>query len=287
MSRPVWVGSLRFGVVTLPVRLHGAVASRQVRFHLLHDADGGRIQNRRVCSVDGEQVPLEHVVRGHEREGGGFVAVTSGELDALDPQASRVIELTEFVEPASVDPVLWDASYHLVPAEGAERAHALLTQALRSSGRAGVGQFVLRQKGHLCLVRPYGRGLVLTTLHYADEVVPQDALPELALSAPEPSPQELDAVLGLISAGAMDFDARRYRDTHRERVLAFLERRARSRSRSVTVGPWPRPSREAEASGSLRLRSRLAAREVRARDEAPEDVGAQAPAREEGEEPSS
>ncbi|MCP3104029.1 Ku protein, partial [Myxococcus sp. K15C18031901] len=268
MSRPVWVGSLSFGVVTLPVRLHGAVASRQVRFHLLHDADGGRVQNRRVCAVDGEEVALEHVVRGYALDGGGHVAVTSGELDALDPQARRVIELTQFVDPSSVDPVLLDTSYHLVPAEGAEQAYALLTQALRSAGRAGVGELVLHQKGHLCLVAPHGRGLLLTTLHYADEVVSQDALPELALSAPEPAPQELDAALGLISARATDFDPRRYHDTHRERVLAFLERRARARPRAarpVTAGPRAGRAPEVD-SGALRLRPRQAAREVRERD---------------------
>ncbi|WP_141325097.1 Ku protein [Myxococcus sp. AB025B] len=274
MARPVWVGSLSFGLVTLPVRLHGAVSSRQARFHLIHDADGARIQNKRVCSADGEEVPLEHVVRGYTLEDGRQVTVTSGELDALDPVSSRVIALEEFVDPAEVDPLLLDTSYHLVPARGVEQAYALMTEALRVSGRVGVGRVVLYQKGHLCLVRPHARGLVLSTLHAVDEVVSQEQLSELELTGASVAPAELEAALRLIESRSTTFDPRRHPDEHRQRVMAFLERRARAQAKSKRVprtapevgAPAGAKVRGLEATpveGSLRLRPRLAAREVR------------------------
>lgn len=282
MSRPVWVGSLSFGLVTLPVRLHGAVVSRQPRFHLLHDADGARIQNKRVCSADGEEVSLEHVVRGYTLPDGRHVTVTSGEVEALDPEASRVIALEEFVDPAQVDSLLWDTSYHLVPAKGSEHAHALVAEALRESGRVGVGRLVLHQKGHLCLVRPHGQGLVLTTLHALDEVVPRESLSEQTAEGTPLDPGELDAALRLIASRSVDFEPGRHPDVHREQVRAFLERRARAHPRvqgtprmrvvaaeallgvlekgleALRSGPSSSPSE-----GALRLRPRRAAREAR------------------------
>ncbi|MFY2563897.1 Ku protein [Corallococcus terminator] len=286
MSRPVWVGSLSFGLVTLPVRVHGAVVSRQVQFHLLHDADGARIQNKRVCSADGEEVPLEHVVRGYTLADGRSVTVTSGELDALEPVASRVIALESFVDPMQVDDLLVDTSYHLVPDKGAEHAHALLAAGLRESGRVGVGRWVLYQKGHLCLVRPHGRGLVLSTLHAVDEVVSQERLSELEQGESALEPGELAATLRLIEARSADFEPRSYPDVHRERVMAFLERRARAQARTRRVAPELAPRETEEGAspgapergvdallagrapppmeGALRLRPRMAAREVRA-----------------------
>lgn len=292
MSRPVWVGSLSFGLVSVPVRLYSAVSPKQVQFHLLHDEDGARIQNKRVCSADGEEVAYEHVVKGYELEDGRYVTVTRGELEAFDPDASRAIELEDFVEAGEIDPIYYDTPYHLVPAEGAERAYALLVSTLREAGRVGIGRFVLYQKGHLCAVRPHGRGLLLSTLHYAEEVVSQDSLDELALTGERPQERELAAAMHLVEARATRFEPQRYRDIHRERLLAFIERRAaRTRPKAAERRPVVHAGATAEPSsqndllaalersvaalragqplppeaGSLRLRPQAAAREVRER----------------------
>jgi DNA end-binding protein Ku len=300
MSRSCWVGALSFGLVHLPVRLYSAVEPKKVRFHLLHDADGCRIQQKRVCSTDGEEVPYEHVVKGYEVRRGHYVEVTRGELEAFDPKSSRAIELEDFVELGEIDPVLYEATYHLVPEAGAERQYALLVTALRQAGRVGIGRLVMRHKGHLCMVRPFGRGLALTTLYYAEELVSQDTLSELAVAGPRPAEQELQMVRRLIESQSTAFEPRRYHDTHRERLLAFLERRARAQSRiaaleapsAATEGPAESPERTealqrleegiaalrrgerkpqrgvraAEAHGELRFRA-LAAREIRERQQ--------------------
>ena len=137
----------------------------------------------------------------------------------------------------TIDPVHYEATYHLVPEVGAERQYALLVTALRRSGRVGIGRLVMRHKGHLCMVRPFGRGLVLTTLYYAEEFVSQDTLTELAVTGPRPAEQELEMVQRLIEAQSTPFEPRRYHDTHRERLLTFLERRARAQSRLSTRAP--------------------------------------------------
>ncbi|MFL5348157.1 MAG: Ku protein [Hyalangium sp.] len=239
MSRPCWVGSLSFGLVHVPVRLYAAVEPKQVRFHQLHDADGGRLQHRRVCSVDGHEVPYEHVVKGYELQPDHYVEVTRGELEAFDPKASRSIELEDFVELKEIDPIFFEATYHLVPEAGAERQYALLVTALARSGRVGLGRLVMRHKGHLCMVRPFGRGLALSTLYYAEEMLSQDTLSELSVLGPRPSEQEVDMVLRLVESQATEFEPRRYRNTHRERLLAFLERRGRAQAKIAEPEPPP------------------------------------------------
>ncbi len=254
MSRPCWVGSLSFGLIHVPVRLYPAVEPRRVKFHLLHDADGARIRQKRVCSVDGEEVPLEHVVKGYELKPGQYVEVTRGELEAFDPMASRTIELEDFVDLKEIDPAFFEASYHLVPEVAAERQYALLVEALGRSGRVGIGHLVMRQKGHLCVVRPFGRGLALSTLYYADERIAQDALPELGVMGQRPTEQEVEMVLRLIEAQSTTFEPRRYHDTHRQRLLTFLERRGRAQAKIAEASPppsAPQSSEEAAAQAEL------------------------------------
>jgi DNA end-binding protein Ku len=247
MSRSCWVGALSFGLVHLPVRLYSAVEPRQVQFHLLHDADGGRIQQKRVCAVDGQEVPYDHVVKGYELRRGQYVEVTRGELEAFDPKTSRTIELEDFVDVGEIDPVYYEATYHLVPEVGAERQYGLLVTALRRSGRVAIGRLVMRHKGHLCMVRPFGRGLALTTLYYAEELISQDTLPELAVTGPRPAEQELEMVHRLIESQSTRFEPRRYHDTYRERLLSFLEKRARAQARTPAPSRASPEDREATA----------------------------------------
>lgn len=235
MSRPTWVGSLSFGLTHVPVRLYPAVNPRPVRFHQLHDADGARIQQKRVCSLDGEEVPYEHVVKGYELGPERYVEVTHGELEAFDPRSSQTIELEEFVELAQVDPVYFDGAFHLVPERGAERPYALVVEALRRSGRVGLGRLVMHHKGHLCLVRPLGRGLSLSTLNYAEDMVSQDSLEELDLAGALPTPHEVELALRQMEERTAAFEPRRYHDVHRERLLAFLDKRARAQERLPSV----------------------------------------------------
>jgi DNA end-binding protein Ku len=205
------------------------------------------------------------------------VELTRGELEAFDPQGSRTIDLQDFVELADIDPIFFDTTYHLMPGEGAQRPYATLALALRASGRVGIGRWVMHLKEHLCAVWPHERGLVLSTLHFADELLPQESFSEFSGAVP-PVQREVESVLDIIETRTVDFVPQRYHDLHRERLLAFLERRARTHGLREVPAEAPAPTveevpratragsevRELPLRGSLRLRQQ-AAREVRER----------------------
>lgn len=282
MSRALWTGALRFGLVHVPVRLYGAVTPRPVPLHLLHDEDGARIQLQRVCSADGQRVAAEHVVRGYEIRPGRHVQVTPGELEALEPGSSRTLELEDFIELAQIDPIYFDTTYHVMPQEDGWEAYASVASALRVSGRAGLGRLFMYGKGHLCALRPYGRGLVLSTLHYADTLVPQDSFEELLTPGPAPDAREIESVLRMIEDRAAPFEPQRYHDVHRERLLSFLERRARAQGllrprveprAEAAPAPGPEAAAEeppaaeqppaAEETGALRVQPEASPRQAR------------------------
>jgi DNA end-binding protein Ku len=224
MPRAIWSGSIAFGLVNIPVKLFSAVSQKEVRFHMLHDADGARINLKRFCSVENVEVPYEHVVKGYEVSKGRYVTVTADELEAADPRGARTIDIEDFVEMAQIDPVYYDQTYYLAPDRGAAKAYGLLLDAMRRSGKVGIARVVMRTKQTLCCVRPMGEALALSTMNFADEIVPREdlELPEPAA----PSPRELEMAERLVESLTTRFDPAKYHDVHREKVLALIERKA-------------------------------------------------------------
>ena len=226
MPRPIWSGSISFGLVNVPVKLFSATSPKEVRFHMVHDKDGGRIQQKRVCSVDGEEVSWEHIVKGFEISKGRYVTVTKDELAAFNPKATRSIDIEDFVDLNQIDPIYYDHTYYLVPDRGAARPYALLREAMRKTGKVGVGQFVLRTKQYLAAVRPMEKALALSTMLYADEIVSVDELEGVPGAEAKPREKELHMAEQLVESLAAEFDPKKYKDTFREQVLALLERKA-------------------------------------------------------------
>src|SRR5438270_9566223 len=224
MARPIWSGSISFGLVSVPVKLFSATSPKEVRFHLLHDEDGARIQQKRVCSADGQEVPWEHIVKGFEISKGRYVIVTREELEAFNPKVTKAIEIEDFVDLGQIDPIYYESTYYLVPDRGASKPYALLVEAMKKTGKVGVARFTLRTKQYLCAVRPLGKALAVSTMLYADEVVPQDDLEGLPDS--KPGERELKMAEQLIGSLEAKFDIEKYKDDYREQVLALLERKA-------------------------------------------------------------
>jgi DNA end-binding protein Ku len=225
MARAIWSGSISFGLVNIPVKLFSAVSHKEVRFHMLHDADGARIQLRRFCTAEAVEVPYEHVVKGYEISKGRYVTVTEEELEAADPKGARTIEIQDFVELTDIDPIYYDATYYLAPDRGAAKAYGLLLEAMRKTGRVGIARIVLRTKQALSCVRPFGGGaLALSTMNYADEIAKPDDLDLPARAAP--GARELEMAEQLVGSLSTRFEPGRYRDEHREKVLALVERKA-------------------------------------------------------------
>ncbi len=224
MARAIWSGAVSFGLVNIPVKLFSAVSHKEVRFHMLHDADGARIELHRICSAEGKEVPYERVVKGYEVAPQRYVTVTREELEQADPKGSRTIDIEEFVGLEEIDPIYYDATYHLGPDKGSAKAYALLLETMRRSGKVALGRFVMRTKESLCVLRPMGEGLALSTMNYADEVVPQEDLGLPAHAAP--APRELAMAEQLVSSLTAKFDPEKYRDRYREKVLALVEKKA-------------------------------------------------------------
>jgi DNA end-binding protein Ku len=224
MARAIWSGSISFGLVNIPVKLFSAVSHKEVRFNMLHDADGARIQLKRFCSAEEKEVPYEHVVKGYEVSRGRYVALTSEELAAADPKGARTVDIQDFVEIAAIDPIYFDATYYLAPDRGAGKAYGLLLEAMRATGKVGIARVVLRTKQALCCVRPIGDVLALSTMNYADEIVSPEELERPAGAAP--GQRELEMAQRLVESLTTRFEPERYHDEHREKVLALIERKA-------------------------------------------------------------
>jgi DNA end-binding protein Ku len=224
MARAIWSGSITFGLVNIPVKLFSAVSHKEVRFHMLHDKDGARIQLRRFCSAEETEVPYEHIVKGYEVSKGRYVTVSADELEAVDPKGARTIDIEDFVALEEIDPIYYDATYYLAPDKGAGKAYGLLLEAMRRTGKVGVARFVLRTKQSLCCVRPMQAALALSTMNYADEIVSQDDVEVPAPAAP--APRELEMAEQLVASLTTAFQPERYRDEHRAKVLALVERKA-------------------------------------------------------------
>jgi DNA end-binding protein Ku len=225
MARPIWSGSVSFGLVSVPVKLLSATSPKEVRFHLVHDKDGGRIHQKRVCSIDGEEVAWEHVVKGFEIARGRSVTVTKEELQAFSPKATRAIEIEDFVALEQIDPIYYETTYYLVPDRGSAKPYALLVEAMKRTGRIGVARIVIRTKQSLCAVRPMGKVLAISLMLYADEVVSADDLEGLPDAHAKPGERELKMAEQLIGSLEAKFEPGKYKDDYREQVLALIEKK--------------------------------------------------------------
>jgi DNA end-binding protein Ku len=228
VARATWSGAISFGLVSVPVQLFTAVRSHDVRFTQLHEGTGARVKQRRVDAETGEEVPFDDIVKGYEVEPGRYVIVDPEELDELDPEASRLIEICDFVDQAEIDPVYYDRPYHLAPdGEAATRSYRLLVEAMERTGKVAVATFVMRGKAHLAAIRARDGLLVLSTMHFADEVAdPAELEVDSALAEVEVRDREVEMAEQLIGSLSTEFDPSRYRDEHQERIRSFLEAKA-------------------------------------------------------------
>ena len=235
--RSIWSGAISFGLVNVPVKLYTAVRKKDVRFHQLHEKDGSRIKQKRFCEAEDKEVPYEEIVKGYELGGGQYVMIDPDELDALDPEATHTIDIEDFVELDDIDPLFYDSSYYMVPDERGGKAYRLLLEAMRDANRVGIATVVMRTKQYLVAVRPVGDALVMSTMNFADEVVPQEDLEGLPTGRTQVTERELKMAQQLIDSLATDFDAEKYRDTYRERVLDLIEQKAAGKEIVAPAAP--------------------------------------------------
>ena len=228
MPRAIWSGAISFGLVNVPVKLYSAVSRKTVRFHQLHDETQARIQQKRVDSQTGEEVPFERIVKGYEVSPDRYVVIAPEELEALDPEKTRTIDIVDFVDESEIDPIYYDHPYYLVPDQGAGKAYRLLLEAMQEAGKVAIAKVVIRSKESLVAIRPADEVLTMSTMLFHDEVVPVDRLDDLPgkEKGSKVTKRELDMAEQLIGSLASDFDPEKYRDDYRDRMLDLIERKA-------------------------------------------------------------
>jgi DNA end-binding protein Ku len=220
------IGSLTvsFGLVAIPVKLYTATQSANaISFNLLHKKDGSRLKQQYVCQKEGVVVERDDMVKGYEFAKDQYVRFTPEEIKALEEVGTRSVEISEFVPIESVDPVYYDKTYYLAPDKGAAKPYALLTEALKQSGRAAVGRWASRGKGYIVILRPIGDVLAMQQLHYATDVRPAN---EVEIPKPEVKPAELKLAQQLIDQQTAErFEPMAFKDEVRERIEAAIQKK--------------------------------------------------------------
>jgi DNA end-binding protein Ku len=228
MPRPIWRGTISFGLVTIPVGLYPAVARNELSFHLLDRRDLSPIHNQRVSERTGEIVPWEEVTKGYELEDGRWVTLSDEDFEAANVKATQTIDVISAVDRADVPPEYFETPYYLAPEKAGFKAYALLREALKRAGRVAVGQIVIRTRQRLVLLVPEGRLLLLEVIHYPHELRASDNLevPAEDLAEESVTDAELELAEQLVGTIASDWDPSEYHDTYRDDLLALIERKA-------------------------------------------------------------
>jgi DNA end-binding protein Ku len=250
MPRAIWSGAISFGLVNIPVKLYSAVSRKTVRFHQIDAETGARVRQKRVGG-DGEEVAYEQIVKGYEIGPDRYVTITPEELESLEPEKTRTIDIEDFVDLEDIDPIFYDHPYYLAPDTGAAKAYRLLVDAMDSAGKVAVARVVLRSKEHLVAIRPRSGVLAMETMLFADEVISPDALDELSGDGDgETSERELAMAKQLIESLTSEFEPEKYRDEYRERVLDLIERKAQGET-VVIEAPAEAPAKVPDLMAAL------------------------------------
>jgi DNA end-binding protein Ku len=239
MARPIWSGSISFGLVNVPVRLHTAVRDRQVHFHMM-SADGAcRLRRKLYCPDTGKEYDFGETARGFEVAPEQYVIIEDEELERLKPEQGHAIEIQEFVDLHEVDPVFFDRPYYVSPDKGGDKGYRLLVEAIEQSGKVGIARFVMRQRQHLAVLRVRDHALVLETMHYQDEVaeVSEIDLPK-RVSVNE---RERDLAVQIIESMATTFESARYHDEYREQLEELIQQRAEGVEETALAEAPPEP----------------------------------------------
>ena len=241
MARPLWKGSISFGLVNIPIELHTAVRDHRPKFRMLHAKDKSPVKFERMCVRDGKPVAWEDLVKGFEYQKGHFVVMSKEDFQTAALEKTRTIDIVDFVKAEEIDDRFFETPYYLVPAKGGERAYALLRDAIRESGRIGISKFILRDSQHLAAVEVIENAIVLTVMRFADELVDVGQFDFPASDGVRKA--ELDMAKALVNSLAAEWDPSKYTDQYRENLMRLIQ--SKVKGKEVTLEPMAEP-RQAE-----------------------------------------
>ncbi len=226
MARSIWSGTISFGLVNVPVKAHTAVRDHDVHFHQLEKKSGSRIRNKKVAEKSGKEVDADDIEMGFEIGRGRYVTFDKDELSELKPDSTRSIEVSDFVDLGDIDPIFYERTYWLVPdGDQARSSYQLLLAAMEAGDRVGIGSVVMRNKQYLTAIRPLDGALAMSTMRFADEVVPRTEIDEMPARRAKPDAKALKMASQLLDAMSTDWKPSRYHDTYTEELRSRIEAR--------------------------------------------------------------
>jgi DNA end-binding protein Ku len=256
MARSLWTGSISFGLVNVPVRMYSAVEEHTLHFNLVHEPDGSRIGYEKVCKAEDKPVPDDEIVKAFEYEKGEWVYMADEDFEAAAAENHRTIDIRAFVPFDDVDPIYFERTYYLGPAQDGERVYALLARAMADSGLAGVAKWVMRDRQNLGLLRVRDGVIAVERMHFADEIrSPEGLAPEDA----EVAKQELEMAAQLIAQFKGEFRPEDYRDTYRDALCEIIE--AKRKGKEIRVAAEPEPEAPIDLMSALRASVEAARRD--------------------------
>lgn len=236
--RPIWNGSINFGLINIPVRLFSGTNPREgIDLDMLHKEDHGQIRYARICRKDGEEIAWDDIVKGYEYRDGDYVVLSQKELDSLDAQKSQTIDIMQFIDEGDVDIRYFEKPYYLEVTKGGDKAYALLREALHKSGKAALAKFVMHQREHIAVIKPLGRALVLEQMRF-----PSDLREPGELNFPadkDVSAKELDMAIKLIKQETKPFVSEDLRDTYTDELEDMIKAKTKGKKPAKSTKPKP------------------------------------------------
>lgn len=227
MPRPIWTGAVSFGLVNIPVKLFTAVKNKDIGFHQIHEQSKCRVHQKLFCPKTGDEISRDEIAKGYEIAKDEYVIVRPEELESIAPEAGHTIEISDFVDITSIDPIYYEKPYYVLPDERAEKPYSLLVAAMKKAGKVAVAKFVMRDKEYLAALRPVGDIILLETMRFADEVLHPDDLMDEPLKPAHVAEKELKTAVALVNALSETFQPEKYRDEYREKLQAMLDKKAK------------------------------------------------------------
>lgn len=248
--RPLWKGAITFGLISIPVRLYSAVQEKSLKFHLMHEEDGGRIKYERVCSKCGKKVSWDDLVKGYEYSKDHYVTFTDEDLEGLDVDSIRAIDVVAFVPLTDIDPIYFNKTYYVAPEAAGLKAYRLLADALEAEGQVGVAKVALRDKEHLATVRLKDDVFVLETMHWPDEIR-EPEFEELGKKV-KIQDSEVKMARQLIQQLSAEFDPGEFADEYRAKLEELVQAKVEGAEVTVAAEPEEEPTKVVDLMEALK-----------------------------------
>jgi DNA end-binding protein Ku len=243
LPHAIWNGSISLGLVNIPVSIYLAARDRLVNFHNLHSTCKSPLQNKRWCPYHNVEVPWNEVVKGYEISKGKYVVIEKKELQAIQLKSTRAIDVIKFIDAGQIDPLLVENNYYLVPQIGGEKAYTLFRDVLSLTSKAAIGKVVIRSKERLVAIRQYRKGMILTVLHYNDEIVPMEEMEALKrLVVVKDSELKLARIL--IDKLSGSFDIEDYKDEYEGALVKMIKRKIAGEKIEKAADIKPTPTKD-------------------------------------------